>query len=187
MSILAIDDDLAIVRFLTRLLKRTLPESTVLTAPNGIRGVQLALEHRTTLQLIILDARMPSLDGQFVAAFLRCACPTVPIMALSGDSCTHDTFQALGCLPSLTKGSPAAIYQQAIMQALQTPVTAPTMTPLHRAMAEQAALLIAAGETHVVVERQTLQRLASSLDGLARRVIVNRALTQSMKELRRLM
>ncbi|WP_394764647.1 response regulator transcription factor [Stenotrophomonas sp.] len=189
MNVLIIDDDPQIVSFLTRLVTRMLPDCTVRSATNGIQGVQLALEHRATLQLIILDARMPSLDGQLVAAFLRCACPTVPIVPLSGDPRTASTFTALGCLPSLTKGSPTALYEQAIAHAMETIVPASTITPLHRAMAEQVAQILATGDAgQVVVERQTLQRLTTSLEGLVRRTTdPNRDLSRSIKELRRIM
>lgn len=189
MTILVIDDDPQIVSFLSRLITRTLPDSTVYSASDGLRGVHLALAHRASLTLILLDARMPSLDGQLVAAFLRCACPSVPIVPLSGDPRTASTFTALGCLPSLLKGSPAATYQQAIAHALQTLVTAPALTPLHRAMAEQVALMIDAGDAgRIVVERQTLQRLTTLLESLERRTTdPNRQLIGSIKELRRIM
>jgi CheY-like chemotaxis protein len=187
MSIIVIDDDPQIVNFLTRLIGRMRPDCTVYAASDGLRGVQLALQHRATVQLIVLDARMPRIDGQLVAAFLRCTCPTVPILPLSGDSRTYSTFAALSCLPCLPKGDAAEIYQHALMQAMETPFPAPTITPLHRAMAEQVAqIIVAEAGDHVVVERQTLQRLTTSLEEVVRRIEPHRDLSRSMKELRRL-
>jgi CheY-like chemotaxis protein len=190
MTFLVIDDDPQSVSFLTRLLTRMRPDCTVISATNGIQGVQRALEHRATVQLIVLDARMPGLDGQLVAAYLRCACPSVPIVPISGDPRTASTFTALGCLPSLLKGSPTVLYEQAIAQAMETLVPAPTITPLHRAMAEQVAQIIESGHAgQVVVERQTLQRLTTCLENVVRRAneLPHRDLSRSIKELRRIM
>ena len=189
MTFLVIDDDLQTVHFLSRLLTRMRPSCTVHAASNGMQGVKLARDHRATLQLIVLDARMPSLDGQLVAAFLRCACPSVPIVPLSGDPRTASTFTALGCLPSLAKGSPTALYEQALAQAMATIVPASAITPLHRAMAEQVAQIVATGDAgQVVVERQTLQRLTDSLESLVRRTTGSRRdVSRSLRELRRIM
>jgi CheY-like chemotaxis protein len=189
MTVLLIDDDPHILCFLRRLITRSAPDQTVLTAESGLQGVQLALAQSVQLRLIVVDARLPGLDGQLVAAFLRYACPTVPMVALSGDTRTQATFAALGCVAGLTKGGPTATVAQVLHDAMQTPVAPPTITPLHQAMIEQVTQMLRQSATdRVLVERQALQRIAASLDSLARRAREpNRDLTRALKELERVM
>src|SRR5438874_5682636 len=54
----------------------------VLTAPNGPTGIKLAEEH--DIDVVVLDYRMPGMDGEHVAEVLKGQHPQVPIVLLSG-------------------------------------------------------------------------------------------------------
>ena len=55
---------------------------TVLTASDGPTGIKLAREH--TLDAVVLDYRMPGMNGVQVAEVLKFEQPTLPIVLLSG-------------------------------------------------------------------------------------------------------
>jgi len=57
--ILIIDDEIIIRKLFTRLLTRE--KYKVLTASNGIKGIEIAKKEK--LDLVILDLKMPEMDG----------------------------------------------------------------------------------------------------------------------------
>lgn len=80
--ILVVDDDPTSLRLMKHML---MPEGyEVLTASNGIEGLQMALQEVT--DLVILDVMLPGLDGFEVCHRLRSGAKTarIPILMLSG-------------------------------------------------------------------------------------------------------
>jgi CheY-like chemotaxis protein len=102
--ILIIEDDATIGPALRRLTARAFPEQLVRLANNGLAGVELASQHATELDLIVLDINMPLLDGRPVAAELRALAPRVPIMPFTGDETRLPVLTALGCVHPVIKG-----------------------------------------------------------------------------------
>lgn len=78
-TVLVVDDDPAILQGLEEVLKTE--RYAVLTAPTGQRGLSAA--RREHVDLIILDLRLPDLDGAEVCKELRKGGIQVPILVLS--------------------------------------------------------------------------------------------------------
>jgi CheY-like chemotaxis protein len=79
-SVLIIDDDEEI-RHVLRLLCDTEGFIVVGEAANAVQAVPLALKHQP--QFVILDYRLPRLDGEGAAEILRAVIPGTKIVAFS--------------------------------------------------------------------------------------------------------
>ena len=82
--ILAIDDERYHLSFISTLLERIIPESTVITAESGVTGIQKAKE--ILPDTILLDVDMPDVDGFEVCRRLKTDQETrhIPIIMLTG-------------------------------------------------------------------------------------------------------
>ena len=78
--ILCIDDNVA--GLFTRKLLLEAKGFRVFTAENGPAGLEVA--NREPIDVVILDYKMPGMDGEAVAKTLRTDHPGVPILLLSG-------------------------------------------------------------------------------------------------------
>ena len=58
---------------------------TVWTARSGQEGIDLYRRHRETIDLVLLDVRMPGLDGPRTLAALQEVEPRIPCCFMSGD------------------------------------------------------------------------------------------------------
>ena len=68
----------------------------VLTAANGKEAVQAFVSH--TVDLVLLDYRVPQIDGGVAAIHMRACKPDVPIALLSGDeSPPPSALEAVEC------------------------------------------------------------------------------------------
>jgi len=88
----------------------------VLTATTGRVGLNLMSEH--SADAVVLDYRMPGMDGEAVAAELRRIYPRLPIVMLSGyvpeiPGRVHDLVNAF-----VSKGSPPTELLNALQTAL---------------------------------------------------------------------
>ena len=81
-KVLIVDDSEVVRRKLLKLLSG--PEIEVLTAVNGVEGL-LHLEARGP-DLILLDSRMPKVDGMGVLQAMRQRSLKVPVMVLSAET-----------------------------------------------------------------------------------------------------
>ena len=83
-TILLAEDDAA----LRELAARTLREAgyTVLEAADGFGAQALAVEHGSTLDMLLTDVVMPKQSGRELAADLRRARPSLPVLYMSGYS-----------------------------------------------------------------------------------------------------
>lgn len=79
-TILCIDDDPTILVLQKHLLETK--GYTVLTAPDGATGVALARKNR--LDVVVLDFKMPGMDGTQVAEVLMREQPNLPVVVYSG-------------------------------------------------------------------------------------------------------
>jgi CheY-like chemotaxis protein len=83
-TILLAEDDEA----LRELAARTLREAgyTVLEAADGVAASALAVQHGTAVDLLLTDVVMPRQSGRELAADLRRARPSLPVLFMSGYS-----------------------------------------------------------------------------------------------------
>jgi CheY-like chemotaxis protein len=79
-TVLIVDDDVEI-RHVLRLLCETEDLHVVGEASNGVEAVPLALHHQP--DFVILDYRLPRLDGEGAAEILRAISPRSKIVAFS--------------------------------------------------------------------------------------------------------
>lgn len=79
-TVLIVDDDEEI-RHVLRLLFETEEMDVVGEASNGVEAVPLALKHQP--DFVILDYRLPRLDGEGAAEILRAVTPQSKIVAFS--------------------------------------------------------------------------------------------------------
>jgi DNA-binding response OmpR family regulator len=91
LRILVIEDDPRMLE----LLRKGLWEHghLVLTAPNGAEGLQLGIEH--DFDVILLDIRLPELDGYQVAAGLRANQRRAPVLMLTALDMEDDIIRGL--------------------------------------------------------------------------------------------
>jgi CheY-like chemotaxis protein len=97
-EVLVVDDD-GDVRLVVCLLLRS-HGLAVREAAGGAEAVALYREHRGSVGLVLLDVRMPGLDGPRTLALLRDVDPTVRCCFLTGGSGDYsdDDLLALGAL-----------------------------------------------------------------------------------------
>ena len=79
-TVLIVDDDEEI-RHVLRLLFETEGMDVIGEAANGVEAVTFALKHQP--DFVILDYRLPRLDGEGAAEILRAIAPTSRIVAFS--------------------------------------------------------------------------------------------------------
>jgi signal transduction histidine kinase len=89
--VLTIDDDQYVRESLANFLEDF--GYTVLQAEDGLQGLQLLAAHRP--DLILVDLRMPRMDGLQVLAKVQQVAPEIPIMVVSGAGDIRDVVEAL--------------------------------------------------------------------------------------------
>jgi DNA-binding NarL/FixJ family response regulator len=87
-------DDSPIVQQSIRELLRSADVLSVLTAADGEEAVRLARE--TTPDVVILDYRMPRLNGVQAARLIRQASPEMPVILLTSSAAEYLIAMALG-------------------------------------------------------------------------------------------
>ncbi len=99
--ILVVDDTADNLRLVRRILERA--GSSVSVAMDGCEGVEKALRDRP--DLVLMDMRMPGMNGQEAAAELRRRGSRCPIIALTANAMAEERRQCLaaGCDDFLTK------------------------------------------------------------------------------------
>jgi DNA-binding response OmpR family regulator len=87
--ILVVDDDPTILTF----LRLVLPQEgfAVLTASNGAEAIEVFRHARNWIAAVLLDVRMPGLDGSQTLTALREIDPEVPCCFMSGDTAEYSS------------------------------------------------------------------------------------------------
>jgi DNA-binding NtrC family response regulator len=104
LRVLLIDDEKIFVESLIRVLKRR--GITVQSAHDGPTGVELFAPGE--YDVVVLDMRMPGMDGLATFKAIRDQDPTTPVIFLSGHMDINQVSQALkdGCAEILLKPCP---------------------------------------------------------------------------------
>jgi len=112
--ILCIDDDLVGLQMRKLLLEAQ--GYDVLTAATGDQGLAELAKHR--VDMVVLDYRMPAMNGGEVAALIRHEWPHLPIVMLSGfvDDVPEEIRELIDAL--VTKGGSTPQFLQVIKQSL---------------------------------------------------------------------
>jgi CheY-like chemotaxis protein len=94
LTVLVADD----ATFVLGLLEFALPLAgfRLLTARSGPQAVDVFLEHRSGIDLVLLDVHMPGLDGPEVLEVLRQVNPAVRCCFMSDGSACYDVGDLLG-------------------------------------------------------------------------------------------
>ena len=104
-TVLYIEDNLSNRQVVEMILTRRHPQWRLLTAANGLNGLQLAREHRP--DLILLDLQLPDLQGDAVLSKILDdpGLRETPVIVLSADATTHsrDRLMAHGAYHYLSK------------------------------------------------------------------------------------
>jgi CheY-like chemotaxis protein len=101
-TILVAEDDDANFMLLKAILN--MPFLNILHAENGLQTIDLALFH-PEIELILMDIKMPEVDGFEATSQIKCFRPDLPIIALTAYSNSEDKEMAFksGCDDFLTK------------------------------------------------------------------------------------
>lgn len=82
LTALVVDDEESLLGVSRRMLEHE--GFTVLTATNGEDGLTTFRDHKTTIDLVVLDLTMPGMDGFETLHAIRASAPTLPIVVASG-------------------------------------------------------------------------------------------------------
>jgi len=88
-GVLVVEDEAVVRDVATRILSRA--GFTVLTAKDGVAGVEMLNHHRQEIDVVLLDMTMPRMDGQETFQRMRAIDPQVRVVLTSGYSEQHAT------------------------------------------------------------------------------------------------
>ena len=98
-GILVVDDEPEILQFVCNALQDE--GFAVRTAADGQQAVEAATQERP--DLVVLDMRLPRLDGPGVASELRRLYGRVPILVMTADGRAEEKAHSVGAFDFLTK------------------------------------------------------------------------------------
>src|SRR6266496_3614471 len=127
-TVLVIDDDPLVAAS----VRSATPGWRVLEAYDGASGIASARTHRPSLDLIVLDVRMPQHDGILVCVQLRTEFPDLPILPITGAVEAIAILTGLGCMSPLLKPVPLDVLANALHAAIGThppPLAAEPLLP----------------------------------------------------------
>ncbi|NCC37408.1 MAG: response regulator, partial [Chloroflexia bacterium] len=117
----------------------------ILEAVDGLTGLDLVREELATLDLVILDLRLPDVAGEYLCAQIRELSRTLPILPYTGKAEALPLLNDLACLPAIIKPVAATKLTQTLAAVDQHP------TP---AMNESGALHFVRAQSYQVVQEQ---------------------------------
>jgi CheY-like chemotaxis protein len=125
-GVLVADDEPQVLALLEALLKQQ--DFTVWLAADGHRAVELYREHQAEIGAVLLDVRMPGLDGPGTLAALRQVNPQVRCCFLSGHTGGYDAafLQDTGAVAFLPKP-----FRPADLTRVLREILAPAPPPSH--------------------------------------------------------
>ncbi len=86
-TVLLVEDDVALRRCIARVLEHH--GRHVMCAGDGVEAIDVFREHRSEIDVVILDLSMPRSDGPAALTRLRSLDPGVPVIISSGYLATH--------------------------------------------------------------------------------------------------
>ena len=96
MRALFVDDE---VEFLELMHKRlTRRGMDVITAPDGLTALKLldqAIQEGQTFEIVVMDVRMPGMDGLETLRHMKEKAPKIPVILLTGHTCMGVAVQGL--------------------------------------------------------------------------------------------
>ena len=96
MRALFVDDE---VEFLELMHKRLTRRGTdVITAPDGLTALKLldqAMQEGQTFEIVVMDVRMPGMDGLETLRHMKEKAPKIPVILLTGHACMGVAVQGL--------------------------------------------------------------------------------------------
>jgi DNA-binding response OmpR family regulator len=96
MRALFVDDE---VEFLELMHKRlTRRGMDVITAPDGLTALKLldqAIQEGQTFEIVVMDVRMPGMDGLETLRHMKEKAPKIPVILLTGHACMGVAVQGL--------------------------------------------------------------------------------------------
>ncbi|MEO5929829.1 MAG: sigma-54 dependent transcriptional regulator [Candidatus Kapaibacterium sp.] len=118
-KILLIDDDRSFLDTVAELLRRA--GYTVITAEGGERGLRTLGEEAASVALVLLDMRMPDIDGQEVLERIVRFHPSIPVIMLTGENSIDLVVGAMksGATNYIYKGSSPNDLLTAVATALE--------------------------------------------------------------------
>lgn len=126
-KVLVIDDEPNVRTLLDMLLR---PKGyDVMLADNGWMGLQLYRQEHP--DVILLDLKMPKVDGITVLKQIRSVDSQQPVIVLTGDTSpeTERQVRALGVSEFIIKGSSLHSVEDTLKRLLKTPTTTPSSQP----------------------------------------------------------
>ena len=117
-TVLVVDDDEVIRKLVCRLLEGW--DFSVLTVPDGVRAIELFAESKDEIVCVILDSRMPRMNGEETFKRIRKMGSAVPVILISGYGESESTteFEAEDLAGFLQKPFKAADLQRELCKAL---------------------------------------------------------------------
>lgn len=125
-TVLIADDHSLFRTGLKHLVTQLFPNPKIMEATNYDEAME-AIERETQLSLILLDLRMPQMDGFTTLGRLVQAAEGVPIVVLSGSTDTHDMKQCFerGAMGYIPKNEPSKVILRALQLVLSGGIYVP--------------------------------------------------------------
>jgi DNA-binding NarL/FixJ family response regulator len=141
---------------------------TVLTMRDGLEGLQQIQCHAGRVRVVVLDVRMPRIDGRWLFAEIRRIAPAARIIPYTADCEAAQQLVELGSCPPLYKPMIPGAIVSALEQALSArPLPVPS-TRLYTFLQEQAPWVVQhAGAESTTLRVALLARSAALRTGLA--------------------
>ena len=96
MRALFVDDEVEFLELMHKRLTRRGME--VITAPDGLTALKLldqAIQSGETFEIVVMDVRMPGMDGLETLRHMKEKAPKIPVILLTGHACMGVAVQGL--------------------------------------------------------------------------------------------
>jgi len=163
MKLLIVDDHAIVREGLAAMLRRARPDTVVLQAGEGAEALGLAMRH-PDLDAVLLDLRMPGMDGILVVQEFGKIRPALPVIVLSSSENPAEVRHALavGALGYVPKSAQSQTLLLALELVLSGNVYVPPLMLLEQENRTEAALpgrKISAANIHLTDRQIEVLRL----------------------------
>jgi len=119
-TILIVEDEYANYLFLSELLERT--GIKLIHAKNGMEAVDFCKADRS-IDLILMDIKMPVMDGQTAAKIIKSFRPNLPILAQTAYAMDHEIAMYAGDFEDyITKPIRSLDFEKKLMKYIEKPL-----------------------------------------------------------------